>query len=52
MKTIAELAELREASYAKVHMREDNKETTDKVKRHVLLCGGTDYHDRLLRSLR
>ena len=41
MKTIAELAELREASYAKVHMREDNKETTDKVKRHVLLCGGT-----------
>ena len=41
MKTIAELAELREVSYAKVHMREDNKETTDKVKRHVLICGGT-----------
>lgn len=41
MKTIAELAELREASYAKVHMREDNKESSTKVKRHVLLCGGT-----------
>ena len=41
MKTIAELAELREASYAKVHMREDNKESETKVKRHVLLCGGT-----------
>ncbi len=41
MKTIAELAELRDASYAKVHMREDNKESDTKVKRHVLLCGGT-----------
>ncbi len=41
MKTIAELAELRDASYAKVHMREDNKESETKVKRHVLLCGGT-----------
>lgn len=41
MKTIAELAELRDASYAKVHMREDNRESETKVKRHVLLCGGT-----------
>lgn len=53
MKTLAELAELREASYARVHMRDDNKETTDKIKRHVLFCGGTgclSSHSEKLRE--
>ena len=53
MKTIAELAELRDASYAKVHMREDNRESETKVKRHVLLCGGTgclSSHSEQLRE--
>jgi NADP-reducing hydrogenase subunit HndC len=40
MKTIAELTELKEKAYEKVNIR-DNKPTADKVRAHVLLCGGT-----------
>jgi NADP-reducing hydrogenase subunit HndC len=40
MKTIAELTELKEKAYEKVNIR-DNKPTADKIRAHVLLCGGT-----------
>ena len=40
MKTLAELKEFKEKAYEKVNIR-DNKPSTGKIKRHVLLCGGT-----------
>lgn len=41
MRTVAELTELRERAYAKVKMRDDNQPSGEKIKRQVLLCGGT-----------